>query len=244
MSTDSPGVCRFCARTVTPTATDTVHRVYTRRVGGDAATVATTERFACDHCFHDVHALTADMQRRNVSDRAALAGHDCSFCDGDIAPDAAATRLDVDQERYVLCADCTDVFEEFCASVPETAPGPASETTAANAVVADGGTPEEDDTDLGTVLDSGLDDVVEGDRVHFDLRRDTGDGSAPTETVSGDVTSADTSYIGGSTIYVDGDDGEEYRVESSFSSDAVRVTTVHGHDLQFRGHLDELRVDR
>ncbi|WP_256296571.1 hypothetical protein [Haloarchaeobius salinus] len=103
---------------------------------------------------------------------------------------------------------------------------------------------DSDPTDLGTVLDSGLDDVEENDRVHFDLQRDTGDGSAPTETVSGDVTSADTSYIGGSTIYVAGDDGEEYRVESSFSSDAVRVTTVHGHDLRFEGHLDELRVDR
>ncbi|MFD1647378.1 hypothetical protein [Haloarchaeobius litoreus] len=244
MSTDSPDTCRFCTRIVTPTATDTVHRIYTRRVDGDAATVETSERFACDHCFDDVRALAADMQHRHMIDRATLADHDCSLCGGDVTPDAGATQLDVDQDRYVLCPDCTDVFDEFCASVPETAPESRTGTTSATEVVADGGTPEEDGSDLGTVLDSGLDDVVEGDRVHFDLRRDTGDGSAPTETVSGDVTSADTSYIGGSTIYVDGDDDEEYRVESSFSSDAVRVTTVHGHDLQFEGHLDELRVDR
>ena len=244
MSTDTPDACRFCARTVTSTATDTGHRVYTRRVDADGATVDTTERLACGHCFADVRALTADMRRHSVSDHGALAAHDCSFCGGDTEPGADVTQLDVDQQRYVLCADCTDVFERFCASVPETEPGPAADASAATEVVADGGTPEQDDTDLGTVLDSGLDDVVEGDRVHFDLRRDTGDDSAPTKTVSGDVTSADTSYIGGSTIYVDGDDGEEYRVESSFSSDAVRVTTVHGRDLQFEGHLDELRVDR
>lgn len=238
MSTDSPDTCGFCARSVDPTPTEPVHRVATRRVDGDAA----TERFACDHCFGDVRTLAADLARRHVADRAALADHDCSLC-GD-APDGGVTQLDVDQDRYVLCAACADVFDEFCASVPETAPAAATDAPATTEVVADGGTPEEDGTDLGTVLDSGLDDVAEGDRVHFDLRRDTGDGSAPIETVSGDVTSADTSYIGGSTIYVDGDDGEEYRVESSFSSDAVRVTTVHGHDLQFEGHLDELRVDR
>lgn len=241
MSTDSPDACRFCTRTVVATATDTVHRVYTRRVDADAATVDTSERFACDHCFDDVRALAADMQHRPVADRSALASHDCSLCAGAVPADGGATQLDVDQDRYVLCADCTDVFDEFCATVPETAPEPDAATAE---VVADGGTPEGDGSDLGTVLDSGLDDVAEGDRVHFDLRRDTGDGSAPTETVSGDVTSADTSYIGGSTIYVDGDDGEEYRVESSFSSEAVRVTTVHGHDLEFEGHLDELRVDR
>ncbi|MFC4407950.1 hypothetical protein [Haloarchaeobius iranensis] len=242
MPTDSPDVCRFCARTVTPTATDTVHRVYTRRADGDGAAVA-TEQFACDHCFDDVRALVADMEPRPDGDDN-LADHDCGLCGGAVAPDAGATRLVVDRDRYLLCPDCTDVFDEFCASVPETAPEPAADAPTATEVVADGGAPEQDDTDLGTVLDSGLDDVVEGDRVHFDLRRDTGDGSAPTETVSGDVTSADTSYIGGSTIYVDGDDGEEYRVESSFSSDAVRVTTVHGHDIEFQGHLDELRVDR
>ncbi|WP_435359526.1 hypothetical protein [Haloarchaeobius sp. DFWS5] len=97
-----------------------------------------------------------------------------------------------------------------------------------------------DASDLKNVLDSGLDDVETDDQVRFDIRRDSRDGSSEISTVDGTVTRAETSYIGGSTIYVDGDDGEEYRLESSFSSEAVRISTVAGHDLDFRGHLDAL----
>ncbi|WP_439027539.1 hypothetical protein [Haloarchaeobius sp. DT45] len=97
-----------------------------------------------------------------------------------------------------------------------------------------------DASDLKNVLDSGLDDVEEGDEVRFDTRRESRDGSAEISTTDGVVTRAETSYIGGSTVYVHGDDGEEYRLESSFSSEAVRVSTVDGHDLDFRGHLDAL----
>ncbi|WP_267640835.1 hypothetical protein [Haloarchaeobius amylolyticus] len=97
-----------------------------------------------------------------------------------------------------------------------------------------------DGSDLKNVLDSGLDDVAEGDEIRFDIRRESRDGDAEISTVDGVVTRAETSYIGGSTAYVHGDDGAEYRLESSFSSEAVRVSTVDGHDLEFRGHLDAL----
>jgi hypothetical protein len=251
--------CSFCERAVVSDDTN-LHHICSRRVDADAR----TERVACDHCFDDVRAGTRDL---DAHEPEGLVDHGCSLCGSALDPDACVERLTVDEDWYALCATCTSAFEEFCLGVPEREPadpvvgdagGPGeavadpeetaravSDPAGTIEVIADGGDPNDDSMDLGTVLDSGLDDVEVDDRVGFDVRADTGnDVSATVDTVRGDVTRAETSYIGGSTVYVDGDDGEEYRLESSFSSEAVRITTIHGHDLRFEGHLDELRVDR
>ncbi|WP_435347742.1 hypothetical protein [Haloarchaeobius sp. HRN-SO-5] len=246
---DRPDACTFCERPLPTDGDDPVHRVCSRRVDRGTDAVAQTERVACEHCFADVATLTADMTAHTAHDLDAAVAYDCSRCGDELAGDASVERLDVDDDRYLLCADCTGFFDECCRTVPGRDPaGPAvggQEPGATAEVVTDGGAPDEDPIDLGTVLDSGLDDVEVDDRIAFTVRADTSGATSDTvDTVRGDVTRAETSYIGGSTVYVDGDDGEEYRLESSFSSEAVRVTTVHGHDLRFQGHLDELRVDR
>ncbi|WP_435333887.1 hypothetical protein [Haloarchaeobius sp. TZWWS8] len=256
-----PASCNFCDRRVARTALDECHSL--RVHGGDGADI---DQLACPHCFDEIAALTDDMEPRELddSDAAALAAESCScsLCGNDAAV-SGGTLLVADDTAYALCSGCTDVFDQFCANVPEVEPAEetvgdvvegeaeaasdagseaASESASATAETVEtvDTADDTDSSDLGTVLESGLDDVEFDDEVRFDIRRESREGDAVVFTVEGSVDRAETSYIGGSTVYVAGDDGETYRLESSFSSEAVRVGTVDGHDVNFKGHLDEL----
>ncbi|MCT9097917.1 hypothetical protein [Haloarchaeobius sp. HME9146] len=290
---DAPQSCTFCERTFSDDDDGPdLHSLCHRRVDLSTEADAVTERLACEHCFDEISELTDDMAAHDVdaTDPDSLGEvDDCSLCGDDFGDDDSLELLAVDDICYLLCADCTGVFDQFVANVPETTPEATADMEAAvpaghgddvdpievadepdesGADSDDAGDDTADDeaeaegddgpvalhdanqaaeavaaadaSDLKNVLDSGLDDVEEGYEIRFDVRRDSRDGSSEISTMDGVVTRAETSYIGGSTIYVHGDDGEEYRLESSFSSEAVRVSTVDGHDLDFRGHLDAL----